>query len=75
MTETRKLAAILIADVPGHSRLAGPDEEGPPAEARRAGEAAIHSVQGLTVSRLAARKGASSRVATEKRCAAAIAAI
>jgi TolB-like protein len=28
MTETRKLAAILVADVVGYSRLAGADEEG-----------------------------------------------
>jgi adenylate cyclase len=28
MTETRKLAAILVADVVGYSRLAGIDEEG-----------------------------------------------
>src|SRR5574340_1245232 len=27
MTETRKLAAILVADVAGYSRLAGADEE------------------------------------------------
>ena len=27
MTETRKLAAILVADVVGYSRLAGTDEE------------------------------------------------
>jgi adenylate cyclase len=27
VSETRKLAAILIADVVGHSRLAGADEE------------------------------------------------
>jgi adenylate cyclase len=27
MTETRKLAAILVADVVGYSRLAGPDED------------------------------------------------
>jgi hypothetical protein len=26
MTETRKLAAILVADVVGHSRLAGANE-------------------------------------------------
>ena len=28
MTETRKLAAILVSDVVGYSRLAGADEEG-----------------------------------------------
>jgi adenylate cyclase len=28
MTETRKIAAILVADVVGYSRLAGADEEG-----------------------------------------------
>jgi hypothetical protein len=28
MSETRKLAAILVADVVGYSRLAGADEEG-----------------------------------------------
>ena len=28
MTETRKIAAILVADVVGYSRLAGVDEEG-----------------------------------------------
>ena len=28
MGETRKLAAILVADVVGYSRLAGSDEEG-----------------------------------------------
>ena len=28
MNATRKLAAILVADVVGYSRLAGPDEEG-----------------------------------------------
>jgi adenylate cyclase len=28
MGETRKLAAILVADVVGYSRLAGADEEG-----------------------------------------------
>jgi class 3 adenylate cyclase len=27
MTETRKLAAILVADVVGYSRLAGADED------------------------------------------------
>ena len=27
MAETRKLAAILAADVAGYSRLAGPDED------------------------------------------------
>jgi len=27
MSETRKLAAILVADVAGYSRLAGADEE------------------------------------------------
>jgi class 3 adenylate cyclase len=27
MSETRKLAAILVADVVGYSRLAGADEE------------------------------------------------
>ena len=37
MTETRKLAAILVADIVGYSRLAGADEEGilPPASALR----------------------------------------
>jgi hypothetical protein len=29
MTETRKLAAILVADVVGYSRLFGADEEPP----------------------------------------------
>src|ERR1700724_2771426 len=29
MTETRKLAAILVADVVGYSRLAGADEDRP----------------------------------------------
>ena len=29
MSETRKLAAILVADVVGYSRLAGADEDGP----------------------------------------------
>jgi adenylate cyclase len=28
MAETRKIAAILVADVVGYSRLAGSDEEG-----------------------------------------------
>ena len=28
MSETRKLAAILVAEVVGYSRLAGADEEG-----------------------------------------------
>jgi class 3 adenylate cyclase len=28
MAETRKIAAILVADVVGYSRLAGADEEG-----------------------------------------------
>ena len=28
MSETRKIAAILVADVVGYSRLAGTDEEG-----------------------------------------------
>ena len=28
MSETRKIAAILVSDVVGYSRLAGPDEEG-----------------------------------------------
>ncbi len=28
MTESRKLAAILVSDVVGYSRLAGADEEG-----------------------------------------------
>jgi adenylate cyclase len=28
MSETRKLAAILVADVVGYGRLAGVDEEG-----------------------------------------------
>ena len=28
MSETRKLAAILVADVVGYSRLAGADEDG-----------------------------------------------
>ena len=28
MTEQRRLAAILVADVVGHSRLMGPDESG-----------------------------------------------
>ena len=28
MSETRKIAAILVADVVGYSRLAGADEEG-----------------------------------------------
>ena len=28
MAETRKIAAILVADVAGYSRLAGADEEG-----------------------------------------------
>jgi adenylate cyclase len=27
MTETRKLAAILVADIVGYSRLAGADED------------------------------------------------
>jgi hypothetical protein len=35
MTETRKLAAILVADVVGHSRLAGADEERTLARLRR----------------------------------------
>jgi hypothetical protein len=30
VTETRKLAAILAADVVGYSRLTGVDEEGTP---------------------------------------------
>jgi adenylate cyclase len=34
MTETRKIAAILVADVVGYSRLAGADEEGTPAHLR-----------------------------------------
>jgi adenylate cyclase len=34
MGETRKLAAILVADVVGYSRLAGSDEEGTPARLR-----------------------------------------
>ena len=27
MSETRKIAAILVADIVGYSRLAGPDED------------------------------------------------
>jgi len=34
MSETRKLAAILVADVVGYSRLAGADEERTPARLR-----------------------------------------
>src|SRR3974390_2656204 len=34
MSETRKLAAILVADVVGYSRLAGADEDRPPARLR-----------------------------------------
>src|ERR1700750_3385849 len=34
MSETRKLAAILVADVVGYSRLAGPDEDRTPARLR-----------------------------------------
>ena len=34
MGETRKLAAILVADVVGYSRLAGADEEGTVARLR-----------------------------------------
>ena len=34
MAETRKIAAILVADVVGYSRLAGADEEGTPARSR-----------------------------------------
>ena len=29
MTATRRLAAILVADIAGYSRLIGADEEGP----------------------------------------------
>ena len=29
MSETRKIAAILVADVVGYSRLAGADEDAP----------------------------------------------
>jgi adenylate cyclase len=32
--ETRKLAAILVSDVVGYSRLTGADEEGTPARLR-----------------------------------------
>ena len=35
MTETRKLAAILVADVVGYSRFAGADEEGTFARRKR----------------------------------------
>ncbi len=34
MTETRRLAAILVADVVGYSRLAGSDEDRTPARLR-----------------------------------------
>jgi adenylate cyclase len=34
MSETRKIAAILVADVVDYSRLAGADEEGTPARLR-----------------------------------------
>ena len=34
MTEARKLAAILVADVVGYSRLAGTDEDRTPARLR-----------------------------------------
>ena len=37
MSETRKLAAILVADVVGYSRLAGADEERTLAPQRRSG--------------------------------------
>src|SRR5271154_2432748 len=46
MTETRKLAAILVSDVAGYSRLAGGGEEGmaggnPRRRSRRSGRKAI----------------------------------
>jgi adenylate cyclase len=37
MSETRKIAAILVADVVGYSRLACADEEGTLARLRRCG--------------------------------------
>ena len=38
MSQTRRLAAILAADVAGYSRLMGADEEGTRKRSRRSGE-------------------------------------
>ena len=55
MSETRKIAAILVADVAGYSRLAGADEEGTLAQLRalRSGliDPAIAAHRGRTVKR------------------------
>ena len=47
MTETRKLAAILAADVVGYSRLMGEDEAGTARAVRERREAAAPIVSGL----------------------------
>ena len=43
MAETRKLAAILAADVVGYSKLAGSDEERTLARLRGAAERSVRS--------------------------------
>jgi adenylate cyclase len=50
LSETRKLAAILVADVVGYSRLAGADEERTLARLRglRSITGASSSVQAMT---------------------------
>ena len=49
MAETRKLAAILVADVVGYSRLAGADEERTLAQLRGPAQRPHRPVQSLSI--------------------------
>ena len=56
MTETRKLAAILVADVVGYSRLAGADEDRTLARLR-ASEATSSTPPSPLINRIVKRTG------------------
>src|SRR5271154_1540469 len=60
MTETRKLAAILVADVVGYSRLAGADEERTLARLRALRSDLIDPTIALHRGRIVKRTGAGS---------------
>jgi hypothetical protein len=57
MAETRKIAAILVADVVGYSRLAGADEEGTLARLRALGGDLIDPAIALRHGRIVKRTG------------------
>src|ERR1700722_10566865 len=69
MTEARKLAAILVADVVGYSRLAGMDEERTLARLRGLRGDLIDPAIGAHRGRIVKRTGRRSSAARSTRCA------